>query len=140
ARECEDEKDSDEHGISLVGPAAQQEWCRPLHPKSLDDSRRRIGLSETCPRHVAQRQRALSHGGASPRQATLGIALANADVMGGKRWSALWCEILDGRWIMIDHFDHRGRRHLIARRNNSRAGGLSLRERAVAARASHGQS
>jgi DNA-binding CsgD family transcriptional regulator len=53
----------------------------------------------------------------------------------------LWRALVDGRWSLVDHFDHDGRRFLFARRNEataSRSARLSLKEREVLAHAALG--
>jgi hypothetical protein len=49
----------------------------------------------------------------------------------------LWRGLVDGRWSLVDHFDERGRRFLVARRNDPEGPpvpGLSHRERQGSAR------
>jgi DNA-binding CsgD family transcriptional regulator len=52
-----------------------------------------------------------------------------------------WLGLVDGRWSLVDKFDHDGKRYVLARRNEPRVGGLDAlteRERAVAAYAGLG--
>jgi DNA-binding CsgD family transcriptional regulator len=56
---------------------------------------------------------------------------------------ALWRALVDGRWSLVDHFDHDGRRFLVARRNAPALpalGRLSPREVDVVAHAAMGHS
>ena len=55
----------------------------------------------------------------------------------------VWRALVAGRWSLIDHFDHDGRRFLLARRNDpfaAVAASLSTREREVLAHAALGHS
>jgi DNA-binding CsgD family transcriptional regulator len=54
---------------------------------------------------------------------------------------ALWRALVAGRWSLVEHFDHDGRRYLLARRNEpvaAKLAGLSLVEREVLALAALG--
>ncbi|MBI5481662.1 MAG: helix-turn-helix transcriptional regulator [Deltaproteobacteria bacterium] len=56
---------------------------------------------------------------------------------------AAWRALVAGRWSLVDHFDHDGRRFLVARRNDPRVRApvaLTLRERQVAGYACLGHS
>lgn len=53
----------------------------------------------------------------------------------------LWKGMVDARWTLLDHFDHDGRRYVVARRNDPAVnpiGELTLRERQVVAYAALG--
>ena len=54
---------------------------------------------------------------------------------------AIWRGLVDGRWTLVDHVDHDGRRYVFARRNAPVVHGwarLTERERQVVAYAAHG--
>lgn len=55
----------------------------------------------------------------------------------------IWTALVSGRWTLVDHFDHDGRRYVVARKNDAEvrraAGVLTPRERQVLAYAAMGQ-
>jgi DNA-binding CsgD family transcriptional regulator len=58
-----------------------------------------------------------------------------------ERAVALWSGLVDGRWTLVDHFDHDGRRFVVAKRNPPDARAwhtLTDNERAVVHYAAHG--
>jgi DNA-binding CsgD family transcriptional regulator len=60
----------------------------------------------------------------------------------GERASAAWKALVDARWSLVDHFEHDGRRFLLAQRNDPQAPPLELltvRERQVVALAAIGR-
>jgi len=56
---------------------------------------------------------------------------------------AIWTALVSGRWTLVDHFDHDGRRYVVAKKNDpdvaNAAGALTKRERQVLAYAVMGQ-
>ena len=55
----------------------------------------------------------------------------------------LWRALVDGRWSLVDHFDHGGRRYVVARRNSVHAAGparLTPRQREIASLVALGHS
>jgi DNA-binding CsgD family transcriptional regulator len=55
----------------------------------------------------------------------------------------IWTALVAGRWTLVDHFDHDGRRYVVARKNDPEvtpSGALTPRERQVVAYAAMGQS
>jgi DNA-binding CsgD family transcriptional regulator len=79
------------------------------------------------------------------RQAALAIDRARRAAGRGDAEEAveMWQALVEGRWSLLDHFDHHGRYFLIARKNDPAVAphaGLSLRERQVATYASLGHS
>jgi DNA-binding CsgD family transcriptional regulator len=60
-----------------------------------------------------------------------------------ERALAIWKALVAGRWSLVDHFDHDGRRYVVARRNSPEVRPWELlteREAQVVAFAAHGQS
>ena len=103
-------------------------------------------MSKTTPVHVlvpSVSRPVLARG----REA-LSEALAQVEVMLGGRCrdshrAELWGALVSGQWSLLDHFEHRGRRYFMGRRNSPRTAqrcALTERESQVWAHAALGQS
>jgi DNA-binding CsgD family transcriptional regulator len=143
------------HAIGPVPKATGILWSRIAAHIAAGFRLRRAGARSAVAEAVLSPSGRIDHAEVAAQGASLRAALTDGAKRMGQARGALrrrnpseavetWRALVAGRWSLVDHFDHDGRRFLLARRNEPTPAatltGLTVRQRDVLAHAAMGHS